>query len=364
MEGNRGKKRVLYVSGYADLVGGGQVSLLLLLKHLDRERFLPMLLCPDEGEVARRARNLSVEVYSLGARSSIDSRSAMLYAQSLRKQAKISGAGVVHCDTIYTALMSGIGLMGLQIPVIFHARSSESGGILDAILPLLCAKIICVSNATARRFSRPSPSKVRVIYNGVDLSEFHPNAGGGALREKLGIAEDALVLGYAGQVMKEKGLDLLIQAFSKLRAEFATVHLLITGRGEDEVVLRAAAGDGARFLPFMGAMPEFYSALDVFVLPTRHHEGLSRSLIEAMACAVPCVSTPLGGNAETLVEGETGYFIPTRDEDALYGRLRDLCLAPEVRGRMGTAGRKRAERLFDAVVCTRAVEALYQQICP
>jgi glycosyltransferase involved in cell wall biosynthesis len=363
MGSSTGKKRVLYVSGYADLAGGGQVSLLLLLKLLDRERFLPMLLCPDEGEVARRARDLGAGVCFLDAGKSIDCPSAVQHALPLRKHAVRLGAVVVHCDSIYTALMCGLGLLGLRVPVIFHARSSESGGILDSIVPLFCAKIICVSGATARRFSSQSPAKVRVVYNGVDLSEFHPGAGCGTLREKLRIASDAFVVGYAGQVIKLKGLDVLIRAFSRLQAEAPAAKLLIAGRGGDEAALRAIVGDGVLFLPFSESMPEFYSALDVFALPTRHHEGLSRSLIEAMACAVPSVATPLGGNTETLVDGETGFFVPAQDEDALYGRLRDLYLAPEGRRRMGAAARKRAERLFDAVACARAVEALYLQVC-
>ena len=355
--------RILYVSGHADVTGGGQISLLLLLKYLDRGRFLPLVLCPCEGEVARRARDLGARVYLLGAAPSMDSLSALGHALTLRKHARTLGAAVVHCDTIYAALMSGFGVMGLRVPVIFHARSAESGGVFDLILPPVCARILCVSRATARRFSTHSSSKVEVVYNGVDLSELRPGAGRKVLREKLGIAEDAFVVGYAGQILKLKGLDVLIQAFARLRAEFATASLLIAGRGRDEATLRAAAGDGVHFLPFSDSMPEFYSALDVFALPTRLHEGLSRSLIEAMACAVPSVATPLGGNAETLVDGETGYFVPAQDEDALYGRLRDLSLAPKVRGRMGTAARKRAERLFDAAACTRAVERLYLQVC-
>jgi glycosyltransferase involved in cell wall biosynthesis len=361
MKANTGRQRVLYVSGYADVAGGGQVSLLLLLKVLDRERFVPMLVCPHEGEVARRARDLGVSVDLLGAGSSIDSWGAACHALSLRRHVMARGASLVHCDTLYTAFMSGIGLMGSRVPLVFHARSSESGGALDSIVPIFCKTIISVSRAAARRFSSRGPSKVAVIYNGVDLSEFLPGPAGSTLREKLGIAGGAFVLGYAGQLLKLKGLDGLIQVFSRLRREFPDAILLIAGRGRDEAALRAMAGDGVRFLPFSESMPEFYRALDVFVLPTAHLEGLSRSLIEAMACAVPAVATPLGGNAETLVDGETGFFIPSRDAEALYERLRDLYLAPEQRRRMGAAARARAEKLFDAVACTRAVEAVYLQ---
>ena len=352
---------MLYVSGYSDMAGGGQVSLLLLLRLLDRQRFLPVLLCPREGEVSRRARDLGVRVDLLGAGASIDSWEAARHALALRRHAIAQGAALVHCDTLYTALMSGVGLIGRRAPIVFHARSSESGGALDRIVPSLCRSVIAVSHATARRFSACSPSRVVVIRNGVDLSEFFPGAGGRALRERLGIAPDAFVVGYAGQVVKVKGLDVLIQAFSRLRSERADAILLLVGRGPDEAALRAMAGEGVRFLPFTDSMPAFYTALDVFALPTSRQEGLSRSLIEAMACGVPAVATPLGGNAETLVDGETGCFTPAQDAAALHQRLRDLAFAPEQRRHMAAAARERAVKLFDAVACTRSVEAVYRQ---
>lgn len=355
---------MLYVSGYADLVGGGQVSLLLLLKHLDREHFLPLLLCPREGEVARRSRALGVETYGLGTAASMDSLAAVRHALALRTQVRTLNVTLLHCDTIYAALMSGIGLRGLRVPIVFHARVSQPGGVYDTVIPHLCAKILCVSKATARRFSPRFSAKVHVVYNGVDLSEFRPGVGGGALRERLGIAPQAFVVGYAGQLVTIKGLDTLVGAFSRLQAGCPDAKLLIAGGGPHEAALRAAAGAGVLFLPFSDAMPEFYSALDVFAFPTLHPEGLSRSLIESMACAVPSVATPVGGNAETVVEGETGFFVPVQDADALHDRLRDLYLAPEKRRQMGRAARKRAEQCFDAVACARAVEALYHQVCP
>ncbi|HTU03197.1 MAG TPA: glycosyltransferase family 4 protein, partial [Candidatus Sulfotelmatobacter sp.] len=185
---------------------------------------------------------------------------------------------------------------------------------------------------------------------------------GRGARERLGIARDAFVVGYAGQLLKTKGLETLIRAFARLRTEFPEARLALAGRGGDEPALRAAAGDGVLFVPFSDSMPGFYSALDAFALPTAHGEGLSRSLIEAMACGLPAVATASGGNVETLVQGETGWFVPVGDESALLERLRHLYLRPEERTRMGRAARKRAEELFDASACARAVEALYCEV--
>jgi glycosyltransferase involved in cell wall biosynthesis len=364
MGGRAETRRILYVSGYADLTGGGQISLMLLLRHLDRSRFTPMLLCPHEGEVSRRARDLGIEVHGLGVRGCLDSLSAVGRVGALRRRAAGLRPHVVHCDTVYTALMTGLAFAGSRTPVIFHARTAESHRALDGLIPWLCSRIVCVSRAATRRFSTGSSAKISVIYNGVDLAEFRPGATGTELRRRLEIPPHAFVAGYCGQVIREKGLQGLVRAFALLRGEFPEATLLIAGNGRDSALVAGMASDGIHLLSRLEAMPGFFAALDVFVLPTLLHEGLSRALVEAMASGVPAIATPLGGNVETLVDGQTGYFVPPRDDRALHNRLRDLHLDAARRRRMGAAARERAERLFDAVACARAVEAVYRQVAP
>jgi glycosyltransferase involved in cell wall biosynthesis len=323
-----------------------------------------MLLCPREGEVARQARGVGVEAHLLGVGDCLDSLAAIGCSWLLRRHAAALRPDIVHSDTIYTALSGGLGFACSHTPVIFHARTAETSRVLDRLIPMLCSRIICVSQATAHRFPVGSSAKLRVIYNGVDLSEFRPRPRGTHLRGRLRIPETAFVAGYCGQVIMEKGLQVLISAFKRLREEFADAALLVAGNGRDRDLLESMAGHGIHHLPFLNTMPEFFSALDVFVLPTLLQEGLSRSLIEAMACGVPSIATPLGGNAETLVDEETGYFVPPLDDSALHKRLRDLRLDAACRRRMGAAARARAERLFDAAACARAVEAVYLQVAP
>jgi glycosyltransferase involved in cell wall biosynthesis len=118
------------------------------------------------------------------------------------------------------------------------------------------------------------------------------------------------------------------------------------------------------FLPFSDAMPEFFSALDVFCLPTLHEEGLSRSLIEAMACGVPCVATRVGGNLEALGEEEAGILVPAGDEAALCRALCDLEQDAARRRRLAGAARARAVARFDAADCARRIEAVYAEVAP
>lgn len=355
--------RILYVSGYADIVGGGQISLLLLLRHLDRTRFTPVVLCPEEGEVARRAKVLGAEVGFLGTNAPIDSTLAIRAAGSFRKRAGALRPDIIHCDTLYTAFMSGLAFAARPgIPVIFHARTSESGRLWDWLVPPLCSKIICVSRAVAARFPRWHREKVRVIPNGVDVGEYRTTATVSVLRRELGIADHAFVIGYGGQLIREKGLNVLLAAFERLRCEFPDATLLLVGRGKDETALKAAASKSVRFLPFSESLSTFYAALDVFVLPTLLREGLSRALLEAMACGVPCVATPLGGNAETFHSGEAGIFVPAGDTGALWAALRDLGQDPKRRQDMGAAARNHVVKHFDASTSIRRIEDLYSEV--
>ncbi|MBI4536544.1 MAG: glycosyltransferase family 4 protein [candidate division NC10 bacterium] len=355
--------RILYVSGYADIVGGGQISLFLLLRHLDRKRFMPLVLCPTEGEVARRARVLGAEVGFLGANAPVDSACAIRAAGSFRRRARALRPDIVHCDTLYTAMISGLAFTAHpRSPVIFHARTSESGGAWDFLVPPLCKRIICVSRAVASRFPRWHRNKLCVIPNGVDIGEYQTTAAGAALRKELGIADRAFVIGYSGQLIREKGLDVLFAAFERLRHESPDARLLIAGRGKDETALRAVAPARVIFLPFSESLAAFYAALDVFALPTLLREGLSRALLEAMASGIPCVATPLGGNAETFRDGESGMFVPAGDTHALWRGLRELAQDPKKRREMGAAARDHVAKRFDAAAAMRRIEELYDEV--
>jgi glycosyltransferase involved in cell wall biosynthesis len=349
--------RVVFVSGHRDVVGGGQVSLLQLLRHLDRERFVPLLVCSGEGEVTRRARSLGVEALALH-RGGMNSLSAVAGAPALRAVFRRLRADLVHCDTLYTALAAGVAALGTGAGVIFHARTAEAGRLLDRLVPPLCRRVVCVSRAVAARFSHRPPSSVSVVFNGVDLSEFQPGKALAA-RDRLGIDAGSLVIGYCGQLIREKGLWLLRDAFARLRRDEDRCLLLVQGRGPEADRLRGERLAGVRLLPFSDSMPDFYAALDVFVLPTLLREGLPRTLIEAMACGVPCIATPLGGSSEVILPGTTGLLVPPDDVQSLHASLRDLANHAARRADMGRAARERAEQLFGLPQCVRGVEAVY-----
>ena len=105
-------------------------------------------------------------------------------------------------------------------------------------------------------------------------------------------------------------------------------------------------------------IPTWLAAFDIFALSS-NWEGMSNALLEAMATQLPVVATAVGGTPEVVVDSETGLLIPPRDPDALAQAIARLLRNPDLRDRMGQAGRKRIKRYFSIVETIRRTEGLY-----
>src|SRR5262249_22799631 len=141
------------------------------------------------------------------------------------------------------------------------------------------------------------------------------------------IPGDALVLGYVGRIVRDKGMIELVKAWQELREEFPALHLLMAGPFESqdpvptdvEAVLRTdprihLAGD-------VTDMPSMYRAFDLLILPT-YREGLPTVLLEGSAMELPVVATRIPGCVDAVRDGETGMLTPVRDAEALAAAAR------------------------------------------
>jgi glycosyltransferase involved in cell wall biosynthesis len=141
-------------------------------------------------------------------------------------------------------------------------------------------------------------------------------------------------------------------------------RLLVAGRDDGTGALKAqAAARGiADHVIWAGERRDtgnVYAAADLFILPS-HEEGLSNSLLEAMAYGLPAIATALGGNLDAIVPGETGVLVPAKAPEALGQAIADLAADAGLRARMGAAARARAEQQFSVDACVRRYVSLYR----
>jgi glycosyltransferase involved in cell wall biosynthesis len=209
------------------------------------------------------------------------------------------------------------------------------------------------------------PDRVSTIYNGIDVKAYYPSERGATVRGELGIAPAAPVIGMVGSLYPVKGHTYLLQAAVRVVKAFPLAVFLIVGRGGLLDQLREQAqqlGIGAhvRFLGFSEDIPPLLQAMDIFALPSLS-EGLSLSLLEAMAAGKPAVATAVGGNPEVVLHEETGFLVPSQDVEALACRIISLLKDQAMAHQFGVHGQRRALETFSVEHMVNAYQDLYQE---
>jgi glycosyltransferase involved in cell wall biosynthesis len=270
-----------------------------------------------------------------------------------------------HAVPIATVCHAGLDMMTTDEGREFFARVQHP--LLEA-----SAAVICVARHVADSVERGLASvadRIHVIHNAADPGLFAERTEEPGLRAALGL-EGKRVLVYVGRVVPEKGLVHLLRAVSILPEGVAAPAVLVVGPGPHAPQLRAlAAALGVALVHVPGAphheVPRYLQLADVFVLPTRHHEGLPFSLLEASCCGLPLVASEIGGVSEIVREGENGFLVPPGDERALAARIAALLEDPALRKRMGAAGRRLAAERFspdaNAVATERVLRAIAER---
>jgi len=172
-------------------------------------------------------------------------------------------------------------------------------------------------------------------------------------------------VGIVGRLVPIKNHALFLAAARRVLERRADVTFVVAGDGElrpkleDEA--RPTLGDRARFTGWVASLPALYAALDVVVL-TSLNEGTPVALMEAAAAGLPVVATDVGGVADVVVEGETGFLVPSGDADILALRIESLIAEPSLGRRMGEQGRRRVPTAFSPDAMADGIADLYREI--
>lgn len=229
---------------------------------------------------------------------------------------------------------------------------------------------IALSQDLAHYLTQPvgiGAKRVTQIYNGVDAARFHPATQRqdipGSPFNKAGL----WLVGTAGRMQTVKDQTNLAHAFvAAIQTEPSLrerLRLVMVGEGplrnESLAILEAAGLAELAWLPGeRNDIPDIMRGLDCFVLPSLG-EGISNTILEAMASGLPIIATAVGGNPELVLEGHTGHLVPAADPASLAHTIAELAKAPEKAHAMGNAGRKRIESQFSMTAMVNSYLQVY-----
>jgi glycosyltransferase involved in cell wall biosynthesis len=349
------------------IVGGAQENTLLSVEGLDRLPQFHVTLATGldqgpEGELLSRARATThlIEVPAL-TRSVSPVSDARAFA-ALYRLIRQGRYHIVHTHSSKAGVLGRWAAKAAGTPVIVHTLHSM---VFHPFQPWLvnrtwrlvkraCAPAtdhyISVADAMtdlAVGAGIAERSRFSTIYSGMELDWFlDARVDGRAVRDELGIPADAPVVGKVARLFPLKGHDELMDAAPAVVAQQPNVRFLLIGDGilQESLRQRAHAAGIADNVVFAGLIPReripaMLAAMDVLV-HTSLREGLARVLPQALAMGVPCVAFDLDGAPEVVIDGATGFLVRPGDDIGLADAIVRLLRDPELRSRMGAAGRR------------------------
>lgn len=247
---------------------------------------------------------------------------------------------------------------------------------IDRLASKLATKIVCVSPSVARRSIEDglNPESKQIVLahgtcNGIDIERFCKEAitvdAKNVLKKQLGINDGDFIIGFAGRLVRDKGIVELIRAYQAIRKQHQNVKLMLVGMLEirdalpEDVVKTIKEDKGIISTGYVGyaTIEQYYALMDVFVLPS-YREGFPTSVLEASAMEIPVITTRATGCCDSILDGETGIFV-NHDEKDLEQALQRLYDAPSLRENMGKAGRKFVEENFKQEIVWEEIEKQY-----
>ena len=374
------KITVLYLHETSQL-GGAENSLLQLVDGLDRTKYEPVFICPGEGAFADALDERRVKLYPYDFPPVRMVVGVPRTLAVIREVMRTHNVGLIHAQSIRTDVYASLTARKTKLPVVWHLRNMMTDTDLfdpERFLSFMPNAIICNSAAIAQRLVRGNrlPAKVRVVYNGVDTTVFHPALSGTKVREEFGITEDEVVVGMASRFNRIKGHETFFEAVRLLCTSVhnpaANVRFFIAGGAVFErdkareteiqkIIARLPGRERIILSGFRSDMPEVYAAMDMLVLASQT-EACGRVLIEAMACGKPVIATSSGGTPEIVEDGISGFLFSPDDAPALAAKISLLVGQRNLSRRMGEAGRCRVLERFSRLHNVRKIEAVYEEI--
>ena len=360
------KKPILYLSHCGSSIGGGEKQLSYLVTNINRARYSPLVVCPDDGVFVEHLRHANVPTVVLAlppwrkVKSLITRDSA---AKKLVALAKAHNAQIIHTsDSWLNPYLWHISKQ-LKIPVVSHVRTLLTTAQVRKYKFDQMDSIIAISkeSKTALIQAGINPQRIQLVLNCVDLDAFQ------SASRLTDSAE--YVVGLVGRIEPFKRQKTFVEIAANVLAQSQQVRFHIIGAALDtpahrtyereirQLVATYQLQDSIHFTGHRTDMPRTLQALDLLVTLSA-----GSVIAEAMAAGKPVIGTPIGSTADMIVHGVTGYVVPLDPIEKIVHKIIELAQDPIRSIRIGQAARKHAEETFGIEAYIQKVQNIYETL--
>lgn len=379
-------KNILYLHAGAELYGA-DIVMLELIKGLDKKKFNPSVILPNDGPLVDKLKDNNIQVsvmnYPILRRKYFNIKGIIeyiynyyKYSKKLKKYVQDNHIDIVHVNT--SAVLEGSYLKRkTKAKIVWHIheillKPKMISKFINKLIAKRADEVVCVSEAVKEHFSKITKRKnVLVIYNGVDNKKFNNANKIDYLKKEFNISDNDVIVGMIGRINAWKGQnDFLNAAEIFLEKDKNTKALIVGGvfegqewRREEliEKIKKSRFSDRIILNDFRTDSPNIHNLIDIFVLPSTNPDPLPTVVLEAMATGKPVVGYSHGGICEMVKDSYNGYLCEVCNYKDLADKIIMLLSNKKKRLEFGANSLNRQKEFFSLVSYIKNFEKLYDK---
>lgn len=375
---------ILFIHQSAELYGSDK-TLLLLLKHIDRTKFYPVVLLPNEGPLKTELENVNIKVVVAPVlklyRKIFSPRNILKFIKDIKTGIRALDAlnkqhrfDIVYSNTL-AVLLGMVYARKRKIKHLWHVHEIiVHPKIIASIFPRILMRyshaVVCNSLATKKNLIArvlKLTSKTTVIYNGLESIISIEDSG---RKADFGFNETDLIITLVGRISRLKGHKLLLDVFINNLIHHENIKLLFVGspvEGQEyyleeieNTIITNELKDRVKIVPFLKELTAIWSITDIAVMPSTEAESFGLVATEAMMAKKPVVASNLGGLSEIVIDNKTGYLFDPESKPDFFKAILSLIENPSLRTEFGKNGYERVIKEFSIEKHVKEFEVVFQ----
>jgi glycosyltransferase involved in cell wall biosynthesis len=295
-----------------------------------------------------------------------------LHYLRFRRFVQEQGFDVIHAHRFRALQFVLRSTPGMKIPVLIGNKKNSFSLDREMVRAYSSPKVdrIIVNASVIKDIlieeARVEEEKIAIVCNGVDMERFHPGVSGNGVRKEYGLDRDVPLVGMIANFTRKKAHHIFFEAALRVLKDKPEVKFLLVGHGDygkyQSLVKERSLSDSFIFTGFRQDIPEIIASLNVSVISSSKGEGLTGSVLESMAMAKPVISTDVAGNAEVIIDKETGLLVPAGDVKRLEEAMLFSLNHPEMTKEIGRRGYDFIKDKVSNELRTARIEDIYYQV--